>query len=51
MAKNKASVAMFEASGVKIGTQRPELGSLGPIWGHLGPRFEVLGSRSGARGP
>ena len=51
MAKIKASVAMFEASGIKIRTQRPELGPLGPISGLLGPRSVVLWSRLGARGP
>ena len=44
-------MAMFEASGVMIGTQRPGLGPLAPISGHLGPRLVALGSRFGARTP
>ena len=42
MAKIKASLAMFEASGVKIGTG---LGPLGLISGHPGPRLVALESR------
>ena len=41
VAKVMASVAMFEASRVKIGTQRPGLGPLGPILADPGSRLRA----------
>ena len=50
-ARFEVTLALVEASGIKIEPLRSRLGAMGPISGHLGLRLVALGFRLGAIGP